>query len=182
MIIVLCPCMQEQIFILLEKTDGLMNRVSLLEKEVSRLNDVNQGLSNRLAKYETPKNSQNSSCPPSSDFPKPQKTQSLREPSGKKPGGQLGHEGTTLMMASALDITEYHLPFYCTCCGEDLSVKQSIFAGNRHTSDSTSQSSVCQNFYPTCLGLRSAPEVLTIFLVKCKRKHLLFTKVSVRMY
>jgi len=59
---------------------------------------VNQ-LTDRLAQYENPKNSKNSSKPPSSDFPKLPKTQSLRESSGKKPGGQFGHEGTTLRVA-----------------------------------------------------------------------------------
>ena len=49
------------------------------ESEIDRLKE-------RLAKYENPKNSKNSSKPPSSDFPKPQRIQSLREPSGKKPG------------------------------------------------------------------------------------------------
>lgn len=134
--------MTEQLSILLERIDGLMNRIDYLESEVSRLNTENQslmgqvdGLTKRLSKYETPKNSQNSSRPPSSDFPKLQKTQSLREPSLKKPGGQLGHEGSTLRMVTTPDIIEQHTPFYCICCGEDLSAQQSCFAGKRQVID-----------------------------------------------
>jgi len=50
-------------------------------------------LENRLSKYETPKNSRNSSVPPSKDENRPCKTQSLPESFGKKSGGQPGHKG-----------------------------------------------------------------------------------------
>jgi transposase len=111
-----------------EKIDALLKRVDYLEHEVVRLTD-------RLAKYENPKNSKNSSKPPSSDFPKLSKTQSLRESSGKKPGGQIGHEGTTLRMVSNPDIIETHCPSFCTCCGEDLSTIPAIFIGKRQVID-----------------------------------------------
>jgi transposase len=134
--------MNEQISILLEKIDGLLDRINNLEGEVSRLNKENQSLkgevdclTKRLTKYESPKNSKNSNRPPSSDFPKQQKTKSLRESSGKKPGGQSGHEGSTLRMTSTPNITEQHSPFYCTCCGEDLSAESGIFAGKRQVID-----------------------------------------------
>ncbi len=111
-----------------EKIDFLLKRVDYLEKEVVRLTD-------RLAKYENPKNSKNSSKPPSSDFPKLPKTQSLRESSGKKPGGQFGHDGTTLKMVTNPDIIETHCPSFCTCCGEDLSTIPAIFIGKRQVID-----------------------------------------------
>ena len=79
-----------------EKIDALLNRIDYLEQEVVRLTD-------RLAKYENPKNSKNSSKPPSSEFPKLPKTQSLRGSSGKKQGGQSGHDGTTLRMVKYSD-------------------------------------------------------------------------------
>ena len=111
-----------------EKIDALLNRVDYLEHEVVRLTD-------RLSKYENPKNSKNSSKPPSSDFPKLSKTQSLRESSGKKPGGQYGHEGTTLRMVANPDIIETHCASFCTCCGEDLSALPAIFIGLRQVID-----------------------------------------------
>jgi len=61
-----------------EKFAMLLAHIGYPESEIDRLKE-------RLAKYENPKNSKNSSKPPSSDFPKHQRTQSLREPSGKKP-------------------------------------------------------------------------------------------------
>ena len=134
--------MTEQLSILFNKIDGLLNRIDNLESEVSRLTSEKQSLSGQvkdltklLSKYETPKNSQNSSRPPSSDFPKQQKTQSLREPTLKKPGGQFGHEGSTLRMVPAPNITERHTPCYCICCGQDLSQQQECFVGKRQVID-----------------------------------------------
>ena len=106
----------------------LLERIEYLQSENDRLKE-------RLARYENPKNSKNSSKPPSSDFPKLQRIQSLREPSGKKPGGQFGHEGTTLKMVTTPNIIEDHSPFYCTCCGEDLSSESGLFSGRRQVID-----------------------------------------------
>ena len=91
------------------------------EEVITILLERISSLEERLAKYEHPKNSRNSSIPPSHDYTRPQKTQSLREPSGKKPGGQIGHEGTTLQMTNKPDEIIEHIPQYCTCCGYDLS-------------------------------------------------------------
>lgn len=105
----------------------LYNKVQELETEVKYLR-------NRLAKYETPKNSNNSSVPPSKDENRP-KRKSLREKSGRKPGGQKGREGTTLKMAEIPDSTEKHIPDYCSCCGEDVSTAAPEFAGKRQVFD-----------------------------------------------
>jgi transposase len=106
-----------------------------LRKEVEKLRKENQqfkeiiqtllskvaSLEERLSRYENPKNSRNSSIPPSHDLTRPRRTNSLREPSDKKPGGQPGHEGTTLEMVEKPDKTIEHIPQFCTCCGRDLS-------------------------------------------------------------
>lgn len=67
-------------------------------------------------------NSRNSSRPPSSDgLAKPPAPKSLRRPSGRKPGGQPGHEGRRLQRVERPDETIRHVPPRCEGCGGDLS-------------------------------------------------------------
>jgi len=91
-------------------------------------------LKERLSKYETPKNSSNSSIPPSKDENRA-KRKSLREKTGRKPGGQKGHEGNTLKMTETPDIIEKHIPEYCSCCGKDISNIPCTFVGKRQVID-----------------------------------------------
>lgn len=69
------------------------------------------------------KDSHNSSKPPSSDgFSK--KPRSLRRKSGRKPGGQPGHEGTTLRQVAEPDVRIAHpLPERCDACGARLPIE-----------------------------------------------------------
>jgi transposase len=66
-------------------------------------------------------NSRNSSKPPSSDSPfvKPA-PRSLRRKSGRKPGGQSGHPGSTLAQIADPNETVRHEPGPCGGCGADL--------------------------------------------------------------
>ena len=64
----------------------------------------------------------NSSRPPSSeglDKPPP-RPRALRKKSGRKPGGQDGHEGTTLAQVARPDREERHEPGCCGRCGAGL--------------------------------------------------------------
>lgn len=75
----------------------------------------------RIAKL--PKNSSNSSRPPSTDFYKPKrnKNYSLRQKTGRKPGGQPGHKGATLEFCTDTPDQEIeHTVEKCAVCGKDL--------------------------------------------------------------
>lgn len=66
------------------------------------------------------KESHNSSKPPSSDG-LGRRTRSQRTVSGKRPGGQPGHEGQTLERVAVPDVVVRHRPEICTECQADLS-------------------------------------------------------------
>jgi len=106
----------------------LLQKVEQLTREV-------QYLRGRLSKYETPKDSGNSSIPPSKDENRPKRNQSLREKTGRKPGGQKGREGNTLRMVGNPDITEEHIPEYCSCCGKGIKGIPYEFVGKRQVID-----------------------------------------------
>ena len=66
-------------------------------------------------------NSSNSSKPPVTDgLKKQRRTASLRERSGRKPGGQKNHPGTTLARTETPDATIDHFPETCAGCGASL--------------------------------------------------------------
>ncbi len=111
-----------------EQIGGLGDQVAKLETE-------NKELADRLNI-----NSRNSSKPPSTDgYAKPAAKQkdssatvegepqddkpnpkSLRQRSGRKPGGQKGHKGSTLQQVADTDRTQYHPVIDCEKCHQSL--------------------------------------------------------------
>lgn len=76
------------------------------------------------------KSSRNSSQPPSSDGL--HKTNSLREPSGNKPGARSGHKGNTLKRTDeSTETIDHPLPHQCTLCHSILQLAQAEVA-ERH--------------------------------------------------
>ena len=123
---------------LFKKIDELTKRVSSLEsmeKENVILRKENQVLRNKLSKHENPKNSSNSSVPPSKDERRPFKTKSLREQTGKQVGGQKGHDGNTLKMSPSPDKIIEYIPDFCTKCGGNLEGVPYDFTGKRQVVD-----------------------------------------------
>src|SRR5271157_1090441 len=97
--------------------------IEALRAENALLRAENAALIERLAELERRLglNSSNSGKPPSSDgLKKPVRVSSLREPSGKKTGGQKGHPGETLRRVETPDVTVDHFPETCVTCGEPL--------------------------------------------------------------
>jgi len=92
-------------------------------------------LERELARYTTRKDSNNSSLPPSKDENRPPRTSSLREKSGRKAGGQPGHEGKTLEMTETPDEIIEHRACFCPECGKDLSDLTFEFYGKRQVID-----------------------------------------------
>lgn len=110
-------------------------RIAQLEAEVAQLKVLVQFLLEELAHYKNPKNSRNSSIPPSKDENRPLKTRSLRTPSNKKQGGQPGHEGSTLEMTKTPNQVLEYKPATCKNCGNSLSDVEAILAGRRQVID-----------------------------------------------
>ena len=100
-----------------------MNREALALLSKDELIDLVLSLAARLDELERRLglNSTNSGKPPSSDgLSKPpagkqkrRRTGSLREKSGRKPGGQKGHEGETLRQVAEPDAITDHYPETC---------------------------------------------------------------------
>lgn len=106
----------------------LMQKVAFFTKKVEELEA-------RLSIYENPKNSRNSSIPPSKDENRPKRNQSLREKTGRKPGGQKGRKGNTLKMVDNPDTIEKHVPGFCSCCGKDITNLPYEFSKKRQVID-----------------------------------------------
>ena len=117
---ILCILDINNIIELIKRVEQLEAKLEKQEQIIQNLRNENTYLKDRLTKYETRKNSNNSSIPPSKDENRTVR-KSLREKTGRKPGGQIGREGNNLKMLDTVDEIKEHYPEYCQCCGNDLS-------------------------------------------------------------
>jgi transposase len=129
-----------------ERITALENKIKVLEVENSHLRYklhqselANERLRVRLSHYESvKKDSHNSHIPPSKQDlsqGKLARTKSLREPSGKSSGGQVGHEGMSLEFSRKADKEEHYVPHYCPKCGKDLGASEAFLSEERWSID-----------------------------------------------
>lgn len=109
----------------------LLDKLQKLEVIVARQEIEIQQMKEQLAK-----NSRNSSKPPSSDgFNKQTIPKSQRKKTGKRPGGQRGHEGTTLQRSEKPDETVTLSPAVCSHCHESLATSNVVRTVKRQVID-----------------------------------------------
>ena len=101
----------QQVNSLTSTVDSLNATINTQTQLIVQLNQTIQELKEQLNK-----NSKNSSKPPSSDGYKKPAPKSLRKLSGKKVGGQDGHQGTHLAVITAPDEIVTHMPSACKGC------------------------------------------------------------------
>jgi TolA-binding protein len=113
------PDMQErEIEALSQDITRLQAQIERLQAKVSHLRSLTFQLQRRNTELEAllVKDSHNSSRPPSTDPPWAKKTRNLRLPSGKRAGGQAGHQGSTLRLAARPSRVVEHRPPECRNC------------------------------------------------------------------
>jgi transposase len=123
------PDMQErEIEALSQDITRLQAQIERLQAEVSHLRSRNFQLQRRNTELEAVlvKDSHNSSRPSSTDPPWAKRTRSLRLPSGKQPGGQTGHQGSTLRLALRPSRVVEHCPRHCHSCHASLASAQVV--------------------------------------------------------
>ena len=128
------PDMQQRtIESLSEEIGRLKSQVARLKEELSETRGDNHRLRRRNAELEAlvTKDSHNSSRPPSTDPPWGKRTKSLRQPSGKRPGGQPGHSGHTLRLTRKPTRVVTHRPPECRHCQTPLREGQVIGSERR---------------------------------------------------
>jgi len=140
----------------LSQSETIKVLTALVEKQAVQITALIvrvESLEQELSFYKNRKDSGNSHTPPSVDLGKPKRNQSLREKSGKKAGGQQGHEGSTLAFSAIPDEIIVHAPQYCHRCGDALTDIPAIALSKRQVIDIPKPVATCtehQIFSKTC--------------------------------
>jgi transposase len=90
-----------------------------MKQRIIDLEQMVLSLSDQLKLLKNGRKSNTSSTPPSQDLQR-SNSKSLREKTGRSPGAQPGHQGSTLKMSASPDETIEYRPHFCNGCGADL--------------------------------------------------------------
>lgn len=138
---------------------ALVDELLPLKEQVEELSMQVKQLESRVSK-----DSHNSHLPPSSDrFARQKRTKGLRKQSGKRPGGQPGHEGNTLYQVSDPDQRVVHSVETCGCCQHDVRSVPPLVIERRQVFDLPPKRVIVvehlaeQKVCPNCQSVTKAP-------------------------
>lgn len=120
--------------------DWLIRELTAVRRALDEALQENGRLKERIHELECQqkKDSHNSGLPPSSDrFAR--RPRSGREGSGKRPGGQAGHQGRSLLQRHDPEQIVVHRPTHCAHCSSNLRLTPASHTARRQVLDLPSQ-------------------------------------------
>ena len=141
-----------------ETINFLRTSLSIQAKQISELLERNQQQAERIEELlqkideltSKGKDSHNSSKPPSSDgYGKKPAPKTLKQPSGKKQGGQSGHKGSSLKITREPDYVVPHYPVMCQNCANRGKCTQHV-CENRYVVDIEVKTIITQHQQMEC--------------------------------
>jgi transposase len=151
---------------------GLLEAIQAIDEKLKRVKELEGVITSQQERIKTlegqlTKDSHNSNLPPSSDrFVRVPK--SLRQKSGRKPGGQKGHRGHHLRQVERPDQVLIHPVMCCESCQRDLSNQPAELAERRQVIDLpvkrlwVTEHRVEEKQCPVCFHLTRAPFPTTV--------------------
>ena len=127
----------------------LLQIIKSLTEQVAALTARVEDLTQKLEEKNHKKNSKNSSVPPSQEgYAKPA-PKSRRKSSGTKPGGQNGHDGSSMKLMKSPDEIRVHYPEACVNCPNRGCCHPKI-AERRYETDIVVQTRVIEHLQMVC--------------------------------
>ena len=141
--------------------EALLMIIKDLTEQIARLNEKNDALLALLEEKNHRKTSRNSSVPPSSEGYSKPAPKSQRKPSGKKPGGQKGHGGSSMNLMKTPDDVVPHYPSACKGCpNAEFCRKNSRIVEKRYEVDIVVKSNLTAHLQMACCCPRAENKMI----------------------